>query len=75
MMGCVLSQLKSSELYILSRGNNVELLGLYPIQKDTIILIPELVHNLASGSSCEFLSLFSLPCFITVVNILNENME
>ena len=36
MIGCVLSQLKPSELCILSFfiAKNVELLGLYPIRKD-----------------------------------------
>ena len=35
MVGCVLSQLKPSELYILSfeKAKNVELLGLYPIHE------------------------------------------
>ena len=35
MVGCVLSQLKPSELYILSfeKAKNVELLGLYPIHQ------------------------------------------
>ena len=39
MLGCVLSQLKPSELYILSFGlslftaKSVDLLGLYPIRK------------------------------------------
>ena len=33
MVRCVLSQLKPSELYILSCAKNVELVGLYPIQQ------------------------------------------
>ena len=35
MVGCVLSQLKPSEFYILSfeKVKNVEFLGLYPIRK------------------------------------------
>ena len=32
MVGCVISQLKPSELYILSCENGLGLLGLYPIR-------------------------------------------
>ena len=45
MVGCVLSQLKPYEFYILSLANNVELLGRYPIHK--------MLYYLA-GTNCDW---------------------
>ena len=40
MVGCVLNQLRPSELFILSCGKakNVELIGLYPIRNELVLL-------------------------------------
>ena len=54
MVRCVLSQLKPSELYILSfdfKAKNIELLRLYPILSDTLTvkLLASTFHSFEAG--------------------------
>ena len=70
MIGCVLSQLKPSELYILScasasaffTAKNIELLGLYPIQKHQSYTPNGFTEPDTSTSAINIICLFLYLC-------------